>query len=100
MGPYFNDAIHSRWEDHPMVKDIRSIGMIAGVEVHADAAVGKRGGRLQTEMFWNGLHLKFTGDVGIVAPQFIATRANIDQMVETIRRSFDADLQAAPVAAG
>lgn len=97
MGPYFGEAIHSLG-DHPMVKDIRSIGMIAGVEVHHDGAPGRRGGKLQTEMFWKGLHVKFTGDTGIVAPQFISTRAEIDEIVTRFRATLDAHA-AAPQAA-
>ena len=90
MGPYFNEAIQSL-KDHPMVKDIRSIGMIAGVEVHPGPdGAGKRGGALQAEMFWNGLHVKFTGDVGIVAPQFIAEKAHIDEILSKFRATLDA----------
>lgn len=90
MGPYFNEAILSL-RDHPMVKDIRTIGMIAGVEVHPGAeGAGKRGSALQPEMFWKGLHVKFTGDVGIVAPQFIVERAHIDEIVGKFRDTLDA----------
>ncbi len=92
MGPYFAEAIHSLG-DHPLVRDVRSIGMIAGVEVRAaEAGPGKRGGALQAEMFWKGLHVKFTGDVGIVAPQFIAEREHIDEIVEKFRATLDAHL--------
>ena len=91
MGPYFNEAIQSL-KDHPMVKDIRSIGMIAGVEVHPGRgrAWQTRTARSKTEMFWKGLHVKFTGDTGIVAPQFIATREHVDEIVGKFRASLDA----------
>jgi beta-alanine--pyruvate transaminase len=89
LGPYFQAAIHSL-ADHPMVMDVRSIGMIAGVEVHHDGKPGRRGGKLQPEMFWKGLHVKFTGDVGIVAPQFICEKADIDRIVERFRATLDA----------
>jgi beta-alanine--pyruvate transaminase len=89
MAPYFRDAIHSL-SDHPMVMDVRSIGLIAGVEVHHDGKPGRRGGKLQPEMFWKGLHVKFTGDVGIVAPQFVASREDVDLMVERFRATLDA----------
>ena len=42
MECYFLDAIWSL-EDHPLVADIRGIGMMAGVEVHPGAAPGARG---------------------------------------------------------
>jgi beta-alanine--pyruvate transaminase len=94
MAPYFEQAIF-RLKGHERVKDIRSIGMMAGVEVHPDGAPGRRGTRLQKEMFWNGLHVKFTGDSAIVAPQFIASRAHIDEIVEKFRMTLDADLAVA-----
>ncbi|MEM9813034.1 MAG: aminotransferase class III-fold pyridoxal phosphate-dependent enzyme [Pseudomonadota bacterium] len=88
LGPYFNEAVMSL-RDHPLVKDIRTIGCIAGVEVHPFPNVGKRGAAMQTDLFWSGLHVKFTGDVGILAPQFIAERTHVDQMVDIFRRTLD-----------
>ncbi|MEO1550641.1 MAG: aminotransferase class III-fold pyridoxal phosphate-dependent enzyme, partial [Pseudomonadota bacterium] len=88
MSDYFADAMHSL-ADHPMVMDVRTIGMMAGVEVHKDTNPGKRGTALQKDMFWNGLHVKFTGDVGIVAPMFIAERAHIDEITEKFRKTLD-----------
>jgi len=97
LAPYFRDAIHSL-SDHELVRDVRSIGLIAGVEVHPHPAPGTRGTGLQKDMFWNGLHVKFTGDTGIIAPQFIAERAHIDEMIEKFRLTLDQH-QAAAVAA-
>ena len=88
LSHYFIDAIHSL-SDHPLVKDIRTVGMMAGVEVHSQDAPGKRGGLLQKSMFWNGLHVKFTGDTGIVAPMFISERLHIDEIVGKFRETLN-----------
>ncbi len=40
-------------------------------------------------MFWNGLHVKFTGDSGILAPMFIAERAHIDEIIGKFRDTLD-----------
>ena len=93
LSGHFKQAIHSL-ADHPLVMDVRSIGLIAGVEVHHDGTPGRRGTRLQSDMFWNGLHVKFTGDVGIVAPQFISTEDDIDQIVERFRKTLDEEAAA------
>ncbi|MBL6775796.1 MAG: aminotransferase class III-fold pyridoxal phosphate-dependent enzyme, partial [Candidatus Puniceispirillum sp.] len=90
---YFLDAIWSL-QDHPLVADIRGIGMMAGVEVHSDGVPGRRGGQLQKDMFWNGLHVKWTGDNGIVAPAFIAERKHIDEIVGKFRKTLDDTLEA------
>ncbi|MEK9860290.1 MAG: aminotransferase class III-fold pyridoxal phosphate-dependent enzyme, partial [Alphaproteobacteria bacterium] len=91
MESYFLDAIWSL-KDHPLVKDLRGIGMMAGVEVHHDGVPGRRGQQMQKDMFWNGLHIKFTGDNGIVAPAFVAERNHIDEIVEKFRKTLDQHL--------
>ena len=88
MTLYFQDALFSL-SDHPLVKDVRGIGMMGGVEVHMEGAVGKRGTQLQKDMFWKGLHLKFTGDTGIIAPMFISERKHIDEIIEKFRVTLD-----------
>ena len=88
MESYFLDAIWSL-EDHPLVADIRGIGMMAGVEVHPGAVPGARGMELQKKMFWNGLHIKWTGDNAIIAPAFIAERKHIDEIVDKFRKTLD-----------
>ena len=98
LAPYFRDAVHSL-ADHPLVRDVRSIGLIAGVEVHASPAPGVRGSQMQTDMFWNGMHVKFTGDTGILAPQFIAEKPHVDEMIDVFRRTLDQHKNKAPVAA-
>ena len=89
MAPYFEDACFSL-ADHPLVKDVRVIGMMAGIEIHTGHAPGARGVQLQKEMFFNGLHVKFTGDNGILAPMFIVERSHVDEIIEKFRTSLDA----------
>ena len=88
LEPYFLDAIFSL-QDHPMVADVRGIGMMGGIEVHPEGGAGKRGGELQKKMFWNGLHVKWTGDNGIIAPAFVAERKHIDEIVDKFRKTLD-----------
>ena len=88
MEQYFLDAVWSL-KDHEIVKDLRGIGMMAGVEVHHDGVPGRRGQQMQKDMFWNGLHVKFTGDNAILAPAFVAERSHIDEIVEKFRKTLD-----------
>jgi len=88
MSGYFMDAVYSL-ADHELVKDVRGIGMMAGVEVHAGKAPGARGTQLQKDLFWNGCHVKFTGDNGIVAPMFISEKAHIDEIISKFRKTLD-----------
>ncbi|MGU9962059.1 MAG: aspartate aminotransferase family protein [Candidatus Puniceispirillales bacterium WSBS_2018_MAG_OTU23] len=88
MSSYFLDAVWSL-KDHEVVKDLRGIGMMAGVEIHHDGVPGRRGQQMQKDLFWNGLHVKFTGDNAIFAPAFIAEKTHIDEMVATFRKTLD-----------
>ena len=88
LSPYFLDCIFSL-SDHKLVKDVRGIGLMAGVEMHMDENPGKCGGKLQKDLFWNGLHVKFTGDSGIVAPMFISEKKHIDEIVDKFRNTLD-----------
>ena len=85
MSPYFLDQIFAL-KDIPAVTDIRGYGMMAGIDIapHKDGP-GKRGTDAQIQLFHRGLHVKFTGDAGIVAPPFIAEKAHIDKTCEILR---------------
>lgn len=84
LSPYFLDAMFAL-QDMPSVADVRGFGLLAGIEVKPDKAPGVRGAELQAKLFDRGLHVKTTGDVAIMAPAFIATRADIDQMASILR---------------
>jgi beta-alanine--pyruvate transaminase len=86
LAPYFLDAMFGL-QDLAVVADVRGFGLLAGVEIKPGAAPGLRGTELQANLFDRGLHVKTTGDVAIIAPAFIATRAEIDQLTAILRDS-------------
>ncbi|MEM9107800.1 MAG: aminotransferase class III-fold pyridoxal phosphate-dependent enzyme [Pseudomonadota bacterium] len=89
MSPYFKDAMMSL-KDHELVKDIRTVGMMSGLEVHSEPGKpGLRGQEMQKALFWNGCHVKFTGDTAIVAPPFVAENAHVDEIVNKLRKTLD-----------
>ena len=91
MSDYFLDGIFSL-RDHPAVFDIRGIGMMGGVEVKPKGNPGVAGGQAQIDMYHLGMHVKFTGDTGIVAPPFIAERHHIDEIIEKLKKTLDKQL--------
>jgi beta-alanine--pyruvate transaminase len=88
LAPYFLDAMFGL-QDLPVVADVRGFGLLAGVEIKPGAAAGLRGTELQAKLFDRGLHVKTTGDVAIIAPAFIATRAEIDQLTAILRDALE-----------
>jgi len=88
MSEYFLNSMFAL-KDHPMVRDIRGIGMIAGLELHSNGKPGQRGGQAQVDLFWNGMHAKFTGDTGILAPMFITEKHHIDEMMEKLEKTLN-----------
>lgn len=84
MSPYFIDAVHSL-SDLPCVADIRSYGMLAGVELHPQGAAGSRGHEVQKRLFDSGVHLKSTGESLLLAPPLVVERTHIDEIVGRLR---------------
>ena len=84
LSGYFLDAMFAL-QDLAAVNDVRGFGMLAGIEIKPGKAAGVRGNELQAKLFDRGLHVKTTGDVAIVAPAFIASRADIDLMGSILR---------------
>jgi len=84
MSPYFIDAVHTL-SDLPCVADIRSVGVLAAVELHPEGAPGSRGHEVQKRLYDRGLHLKSTGESLILAPPLVAERHHVDEIVGKLR---------------
>ncbi len=86
LSPYFLDAVFSL-KGTPGIVDIRGYGLIAAFDVEPRKAPGAHGTELQKKLFWNGLHVKFTGDAGLISPPFIVEKNQIDRMIDIIRNT-------------
>ena len=84
LSPYFLDAVFSL-RDLPVVTDIRGYGLIAGLDLAPGSAPGVRGPEVQKKLYAAGLHVKMTGDSGIIAPPLVSERAHVDRLVEVMR---------------
>ncbi len=88
MSEYFLDGLFSL-QDMDCIKDIRGYGMLGAVELKAKGNPGALGTQIQKDLFWNGMHVKFTGDTGCVAPPFISDKSHIDEMIEKLRKTLE-----------
>lgn len=85
LSDYFLDSMFAL-QELPVLTDIRGYGLIAGFDVKPeDGAPGARGLEVQKRLFKAGLHVKFTGDAGIVAPPLVSEREHIDELCGILR---------------
>ena len=71
MSPYFPERVFAL-RDLPQITDIRGYGMLAGFDLAPSERPGGRGYEATKKLFAHGMHIKFTGDSGIIAPALIA----------------------------
>jgi len=88
LSDYFLDGLFSL-RDLDCIKDIRGYGLMGGVELKAKGSPGTLGTQIQKDLFWNGMHVKFTGDTGIVAPPFICEKEHINEMIDKLRSTLE-----------
>jgi len=99
----------SRWQKlgaHPLVGESRSVGLIGALELVSNKAVRQRfprelkaGERCRDFSIEQGLVMRAVGDTMIVAPPFILTRAQLDEMVDKAWQALDLTQQALGAAA-
>jgi beta-alanine--pyruvate transaminase len=85
MEPYWRAAVHSL-KDARHVIDIRDFGLIAGIELEPrPGAPTARAMQAFETAFDKGLLIRVTGDIIALSPPLIIDKAQVDQVVETIR---------------
>jgi putrescine---pyruvate transaminase len=98
LGPYL--ARHyAALADHPLVGETQTCGLMAALQLVKDKSTGagfdsalEVGMVCRGHCFANGLIMRAVGDRMIIAPPLVITRAQIDEMVELIRRCLDLTL--------
>jgi beta-alanine--pyruvate transaminase len=86
LAPYWEQAMF-RLHGAPHVTDIRTIGLVAGIEVAVrDGKAGARAFEVFTRCFAEGVLVRVAGDVIALSPPLIVSEAQIDEMVETMGR--------------
>ncbi len=85
LAPLWEEALHSL-KGAPHVIDIRTIGLVAGVELASrPGAVGARAYEAFTDCFEKGLLIRVTGDIIALSPPLICEPSHIDEIVTLLR---------------
>jgi putrescine aminotransferase len=95
-GPYLAKALASL-ADHPLVGEVRSLGLIGAVEIVSKKGANERfGGKegpaglmVRDLCIKHGLMVRAVRDSIVMSPPLIITHAEIDFLVSTIRRALD-----------
>ena len=85
----FESAAHAL-RDAPFVKDIRNLGLVAGIELDPrDGAPGARAYEVFVKCFEAGVLVRYTGDILAFSPPLIIEDDQIDQIFGTVRKALE-----------
>jgi adenosylmethionine-8-amino-7-oxononanoate aminotransferase len=113
QGEYLSSRLRQRLGDHPHVGDIRGRGLFMGVELVSDRISKvpfnpdlKLHARIKAQAMQNGLMIYpmggtidgRAGDHILLAPPFIVTEQQIDEIVDLLGRSIEQSIQSLPKA--
>lgn len=84
------DQIHTL-ADHPKVKDIRNLGVLAAVQFHPrEGAPGARSTELRARCIDDGVLLRAGNDTVLISPPLTFTGEEFHRVVTSMRRALDA----------
>lgn len=82
----FEDAAHAL-RDAPYVKDIRNLGLVAGIELESrEGAPGARAYEIFVKCFEAGVLVRYTGDILAFSPPLIIEDEQIERIFATVRK--------------
>jgi len=97
--PYLQKRLREL-NDHPLVGEVRGVGMLGAIELVQDKATRKRyegrgvGMICRQFCFDNGLIMRAVGDTMIISPPLVISKDEIDELVTKARKCLDLTLEA------
>jgi len=94
-GAYLQRRLHDTFDGHPLVADVRGVGLIAAVEFGRDGrpldATLKVGSRIYARCLELGVITRALPSADTIAfsPPFVVSEAEVDQMVEVAAHALD-----------
>ncbi|WP_454719771.1 MULTISPECIES: aminotransferase class III-fold pyridoxal phosphate-dependent enzyme [Cupriavidus] len=86
LAPVFEAAVHAV-RGAPHVKDIRNLGLVAGIELEPRAGQpGARGYEAFLKCLERGVLVRYTGDILAFSPPLIITEEQIGHMFDTVKQ--------------
>ena len=95
-GPYLRRALMEGLSGHPLIGEVRTFGLLAGIEVVRDKETkerfepaGSAAATVRDHAIANGMMMRAVMDTMILSPPLIWTREHVDMAVERIAKAFD-----------
>lgn len=104
-GPYLAKELARRLNDHPLVGQTRSVGLMAAIEIVRDKGErtrfkpdGSAAIKVRDHAVQNGLMIRATGDTLIMSPPLVWTRETVDLALDRLLVALDlAEAELAPL---
>ncbi|HVP28703.1 MAG TPA: aminotransferase [Myxococcota bacterium] len=97
VGPYLMRCLHEAFDAHPLVGEVRGVGLLAALELVDDKPSGRLfepagevGAACLAHAFREKVVLRAVRDAICLCPPLVITRAEIDELVARARRAVDA----------
>ena len=96
IGPYFQRRVKQVFADHPLVGEVRGVGMLAAIELVEDKKGRRRfpnernvGTICRDHCFSNGLVMRAIRDTMVLAPPLVITEAEVEKLLAKARLCID-----------
>ena len=96
IGPYMQRRLHETFEGHPIVGEVRGIGLIAAIELVADKQkreffpnIGDVGTHCRNYCFNSGLISRAIRDTMVLAPPFIISESEVEEIIAKLKAAID-----------
>ena len=96
LGPHLLGGLRDRFGDHPLVGDVRGVGLMAGLELVEDKESGKAfdpalgvGMHCMERALDHGVVLRALGDTIAFSPPLIATKAELDIALDRFGKALE-----------
>jgi len=100
IGPYFQRRLCETFEGHPLVGEVRGLGLLGAIELVEDkierrhfANIGRVGTICRDHCFKNGLVMRAIRDIMVLAPPLIITEAEVDTLLKKAKLCIDMTAQ-------
>jgi len=98
VGAYLQEQMHGHFAEHPLVGEVRGMGLMCALEFVADKGKKERfdpkqgvGAKVSAACLEEGLIARAMphGDILGMAPPLVITRAEVDEMVRMVQKALD-----------